>query len=295
MAPEKKSPITKSNLMYQKSKHCRALSESDIDKFLIALLVAYRRPVYKLSSYISINSFLSICHTVIDVLKKCSTLEYVHDPRGIGIIGDIHGDFSDLVKCLVDTGLPSTRTVLFLGDYIDRGDYPIEVLLFLFLLKIRYPNCIILLRGNHETQEMCSRYGLKEKVYFFLAVVYPEEEALFLLCLINLIFDHLPLAAIVSDQILCCHAGISQFVDNRCDIASIPRPPFRGGRETTLHQIAILTDLLWSDPMDNQKDEYCPSARNTSFFFNEAALRRSLRNLRCRALIRGHQVSNVCL
>ncbi|VDN44347.1 unnamed protein product [Gongylonema pulchrum] len=102
---------------------------------------------------------MQICHKMVDLLRECSTLEYIHDPEGVAIFGDLHGSVFDLFKGLKNSGWPSERTLIFLGDYVDRGEYPIELVLFLFLLKLRYPKRVYLLRGNHETISQC--YGNK--------------------------------------------------------------------------------------------------------------------------------------
>ena len=106
---------------------------------------------------------------------------------GLAIFGDIHGQFYDLMEFLGEIGCPpegpfeggleawegevgeekdyydpafrrvglgevSCRPskLLFLGDYVDRGAFGSEVVLYLLALKINYPDRVFLLRGNHE-------------------------------------------------------------------------------------------------------------------------------------------------
>lgn len=73
----------------------------------------------------------------------------IKDP--VTIVGDIHGQYYDLLKLLEPEtgGDVSTSTYLFLGDYVDRGNFSVEVMCLVLGLKICYPKTVIMLRGNH--------------------------------------------------------------------------------------------------------------------------------------------------
>ena len=80
------------------------------------------------------------------------------------IIGDVHGQFYDLhdiLKRFYNADDPDAK-LLFLGDYVDRGAWGTEIVLLLFTLKIKYPDRIFLLRGNHESREMTEQFNYRE-------------------------------------------------------------------------------------------------------------------------------------
>lgn len=71
-------------------------------------------------------------------------------------IGDIHGCYNQLVALIKKIPIDFKRdTLVFMGDYIDRGPQSVEVVNFLIKLKKRVPR-IIFLKGNHE--DMLEKY-----------------------------------------------------------------------------------------------------------------------------------------
>ena len=93
----------------------------------------------------------------------------------VKIFGDIHGQFSDMLHMLkemneknkADQGtliISKNSRYLFLGDYVNRGKQSVEVICLLLAMKVRFPNQIVLLRGNHETQAITRIYGFFDEV-----------------------------------------------------------------------------------------------------------------------------------
>lgn len=89
----------------------------------------------------------ALCRRVKALLFEESNVQPVQAP--VTICGDVHGQFYDLLKLLELGGPVSKERYVFLGDYVDRGFNSVETILLLFLFKLKHPEMIVLLRGNH--------------------------------------------------------------------------------------------------------------------------------------------------
>jgi len=171
------------------------------------------------------------------------------------IFGNINGQFGDLMKLFEHFGMPCDSinqgdiegfTYLFLGDYIDFGKYNVEVLCLLFSLKLKYPDSIFLLRGHHEDKFVNKALGLAEECISKFNDNLNDSNSIYYR--LNVLFEYLPLAALVEDNILCVHGGIGSSLTSLAEIDSLERPIEISHIPTTLYE-KIVIDLILSDPV----------------------------------------------
>ena len=127
------------------------------------------------------------------LFEKLPNVIQVNPP--VTICGDIHGQFTDLIELFKINGPIPYTNYLFMGDYVDRGSQSVETVTYLFALKLKYPNNITLLRGNHESSGISQYFGFRDEVI----ARYGNEEVW---QTYTETFNYLPLAAIVGGKIL---------------------------------------------------------------------------------------------
>jgi serine/threonine-protein phosphatase PP1 catalytic subunit len=124
------------------------LKQLDVDDMIQRLLdVGYTGKVSK-SLCLKNTEITAICLAARDVFLSQPTLVELSPP--VKIVGDVHGQYSDLIRLFEMCGFPPAANYLFLGDYVDRGKQSLETILLLLCYKIKYPENFFLLRGNHE-------------------------------------------------------------------------------------------------------------------------------------------------
>ena len=225
------------------------------------------------------DNLILLCNETTKILQNEKTLLKIDGP--VIIVGDLHGNISDLCRIIRFSGNPEFTKYLFLGDYVDRGDYSVEVVTLLFALKCCYPESIFLLRGNHEFAKTNGKYGFLDSIKDYNK---PNE----LWETFNFTFSWLPLAAIVNESHFCVHGGISSRITSLKKLATVPRPivdifsdPFS----------CLISDLMWSDPNDHVM-AYEPSQRGIGNYYGFVAVEGFLTEFKLKTIIRAHEFIN---
>ena len=193
--------------------------------------------------------------------------------------GDIHGQFYDLKELfkiggrLSDEG--TRHRYIFIGDFVDRGYHSVETITLLFCYKVKYPDRIVLLRGNHESRRISHNYGFYEEVQ----QKYGNSKVW---NLFNDAFDYLPLGAIIEGNIFCVHGGLSPEINSIDQMRSIERNievPISGP----------FSDMMWSDPSDTIEG-WALSDRGAGWIFGKKVVDAFLHQNDLKCVARAHQL-----
>lgn len=199
------------------------------------------------------------------------------------VFGDLHGDIESLHRLISDLNLldkldEKDVKIVFLGDYIDRGDRQIEVLTTLLLLKVEYSDKVIMLRGNHEfppivpvyphdfPEHLISKYGDKGKELYRL---------------VTKVFQKLPYGARVLNELLLIHGGppVSVLTTKSFEEA------FSIGNYCV--DDGVLEEVLWNDP--SEVATYTPSYRGAGYFFGYKVTEKTLQLANVKFIVRSHE------
>lgn len=252
-----------------------------------------------------------LCNRVRDLLLEESNVRLVQSP--VTVCGDIHGQFWDVLEIFRQGGeVPKTSYIFMVsfsycalktkkrpilisiqGDFVDRGYYSLETLSLLLAYKVRYPDKITLLRGNHESRQITQVYGFYGKFCLYsrsISLSVTNKGKILDECMQKYgnpsvwkaccnVFDHLNLAAvshlpwiscvlmndlliapcqIIDSSILCVHGGLSPDIRTLDQIRTISRA------QEVPHEGAFC-DLMWSDP--DEVETWSISPRGAGWLF----------------------------
>ena len=222
-------------------------------------------------------------------LSKKGKVPILKSPSRCIIIGDIHGDLTTLSKILSRISLQTMKSeetlVVFLGDYIDRGPNQLETILAVLELKLRYPDIVYALRGNHEPPRFLipSPHDFPEE----LIMRFGYSKGVELYDLFMEIFDVLPYALVVEKEILMLHGGLPTITYKKTN--SIHE--YLIGRNAA-EQSLVLTEVLWNDPIDHNIVSL-PSPRGAGYLFGTKVTYWVLHRFNLKMVVRGHEPANM--
>ncbi|BFZ17850.1 hypothetical protein BsWGS_20888 [Bradybaena similaris] len=243
----------------------------DIDNIIAQLLSARNHPGKQVQ--LPEAHIRHLCIVSRDIFMEQPMLVELDAP--VNIVGDIHGQYDDLLRHFDSCGYPPTANYIFLGDYVDsRGRQSLEVICLLLAYKIKYPQNFFMLRGNHECASINRIYGFydecKRRYNIKLWKTFTD-------C-----FNCLPVCALVDCTILCMHGGLSPDLTDLDQIRQLHRP-------SDVPDHGLLCDILWSDP-DEDITGWGENDRGVSYTFGGDIVKEYLRRFSCSLIARAHQV-----
>ncbi len=194
----------------------------------------------------------------------------------IMFVGDSHGNFELTQNIINEFHNNACDKLVFLGDYLDRGEDVIENINFLFHLKIEFPDTIYMLRGNHETPRINANYGFYDKVIRFYGSAGQEMYSLY-----NYVFSKMPLAGITWNGVFFVHAGIPEKLDRVDAIDQI--------EDEIDPQDSRTFELLWNDPKEDISGFKRNSRGPRSKYFGEDVFNNFLKRNNIQQIIRSHE------
>jgi diadenosine tetraphosphatase ApaH/serine/threonine PP2A family protein phosphatase len=219
--------------------------------------------------------------------KITGSLVELQVPRKLAIISDIHGDLDSLLTILDKIDYENflsdpANKMIFLGDYVDRGSRSIEVLYAVCMLKTKFKDSVVLMRGNHEAYSEFAfpshdlPYKIAERFAVNGAKIYVKTLALFKL---------FSLATLVENSLFLVHGGPPTLQD----ISDFRRKIANGQEEYLIER--TFEEILWNDPRQEILDnsDWEPSRRGIGRHFGRNVSRKWLDATGSKAIVRGHE------
>lgn len=190
-------------------------------------------------------------------------------------IGDLHGEAQSVLSVQRFVQKYPTHFFVFLGDYADRGPEQIETFNLVMALALSHPERVLMLRGNHESDEVAERYGFYNAVtrtYSF--DIYKHYSR---------VFEVLPIAAHSKGNLFACHGGIPEGVTSISEIQKCNRrdPNFPDD---------IIFQMVWNDPQEADF-KFGPNFRSSrARHYGFSAFSKFMQDIDAHMMFRAHEV-----
>ncbi|KAI8816797.1 Metallo-dependent phosphatase-like protein [Fimicolochytrium jonesii] len=226
-----------------------------------------------------------LCEKTKELLVKEGNVTQVSAP--VTLVGDVHGQFFDVLEIFKIAGWAPSTNYVFLGDYVDRGYHSVETITLLMCLKLRWPTRVTLIRGNHESRAVTQTYGF----YTECMRKYGNSNVW---SYFTDLFDYLVLSVVIDDSIFCVHGGLSPSIHTVDQIRVLDR--FR-----EIPHEGAMADLVWSDPVStpptfttgvfaDEKGDFAISPRGAGYIFGKEVTRKFLETNGLGHICRAHQL-----
>lgn len=250
------------------------------------------------------NAIIKLCSDIESTFKREARCIKISSP--VYVLGDTHGNFRDMMiyERILWRKAPNCvpASYLFLGDFVDRGEYGLECILYLFSCKLLSPEKFWLLRGNHELRSIQAVFTFQRECLD----KFGKNLGSTIWDAINRVFDVMPICAVIDESIFCAHGGIPTSLTKIDDLQAIPTP-----LPEPESQSPAAWEILWNDPVSgNEYDEYADmlrlqsgstsfnglqgflpnTKRGTAYYFNEEAVNKFLQANGLTHIIRAHEV-----
>uniref|UniRef100_A0A7S1U285 Serine/threonine-protein phosphatase n=2 Tax=Phaeomonas parva TaxID=124430 RepID=A0A7S1U285_9STRA len=255
--------------------------------------------VYRKGGRLSAKGVKKVLREHYKMLKEMPNICEMEVPSGgaLIVVGDLHGQITDLLHILEQGGLPSEKNrYIFNGDFVDRGEMGLEICSILMAFQCALgPENVMLNRGNHEEYTICQVYGFQNEVkrkYDDLTFSMFVE-----------VFRYLPISTIVEGQVIVLHGGLFhrdgvtlEDLKRLPRIDYVPKPSevpidytqLEDPEERELWFLSELNrDALWSDPVRDDIRE--PNPRGAGVVFGPSVTREFLTNNDLRMVVRSHE------
>jgi len=190
-------------------------------------------------------------------------------------VGDLHGELKCARAVQRYIKKYDKYHFVFLGDYADRGTQQIETFNLVMALTLANPKRVIMLRGNHESDRIATKYG------FYNVVTKAHSFDVFKHY--SRVFEVLPIAVYKKGILFACHGGVPEGVTSIEEIQSRNRrhPDFPDD---------VIFQVVWNDPRDGDF-KFRPNFRSQrARYYGKSGFNEFMKNIDAKIMFRAHEV-----